>query len=121
MPTYTFDELIDSAVDCTGFKWTVKKPTNYFEYAKYAKDAANIRKQLSVKKVIFNDPATIVFWEDGTKTVVKCSKNDSFNPYNGFCAALAKKIYGTSRTRKIVDQGDDQKLVEKIFAGKDVK
>lgn len=25
-----------------------------------------------IKKVIFNDPATIVLWNDGTKTVVKC-------------------------------------------------
>ena len=28
---------------------------------------------LNVSKIIFNPPATIVFWEDGTKTVVKCS------------------------------------------------
>lgn len=28
-----------------------------------------------IKNVIFNDPATIVFWKDGTKTVVKCQKD----------------------------------------------
>ena len=27
-----------------------------------------------VTKVIFNGPATIVFWDDGEKTVVKCSE-----------------------------------------------
>lgn len=27
---------------------------------------------VSIRKVIFNDPATVVLWSDGTKTVVKC-------------------------------------------------
>lgn len=61
------------------------------------------------KKVIFNGPATIVFWKDGTKTVVKCSENDKANPYNGFCAALAKKIFGNnSRVQKIVKSAEYQ-------------
>lgn len=30
-----------------------------------------------IRKVIFNDPATVVLWSDGTKTVVKCGPNDS--------------------------------------------
>ena len=59
----------------------------------------------SVKKIIYNPPATIVFWEDGSKTVVKCSKDDEYSPYFGFLAALAKKVYGNpSRVRKIVDK-----------------
>lgn len=57
------------------------------------------------KKIIFNKPATIVFWEDGTKTVVKCSEDDKYSEYFGFLAALAKKIYGnSSRVRKIVEK-----------------
>ena len=31
---------------------------------------------LRITKVIFNDPATIVFWSDGTKTVSKCHPDD---------------------------------------------
>ena len=59
----------------------------------------------AVKKIIYNPPATIVFWEDGSKTVVKCSKDDEYSPYYGFLAALAKKVYGNpSRVRKIVDK-----------------
>lgn len=59
----------------------------------------------AVKKIIYNPPATIVFWEDGSKTVVKCSKDDEYSPYFGFLAALAKKVYGNpSRVRKIVDK-----------------
>jgi len=47
-----------------------------------------------VKRIVFNPPATIVFWFDGTKTVVKCGKDQPFNPYYGFCAALAKRMLG---------------------------
>ena len=47
-----------------------------------------------IKNVIFNDPATIVFWEDGTKTVVKCQDGDKFDPEKGLAMAVAKKAYG---------------------------
>ena len=47
-----------------------------------------------IKNVIFNDPATIVFWEDGTKTVVKCQDGDEFDPEKGLVMAIAKKAYG---------------------------
>ena len=66
---------------------------------------------LRPKRIIFNNPATIVFWEDGTKTVVKLSKGEKFNSYNAFCAALAKKIFeNNSRVRAIVKSGVNQHM-----------
>ncbi len=47
-----------------------------------------------VKEIIYNDAATIVYWTDGTKTVVKCNENDEYSEYAGFVAAVAKKMYG---------------------------
>lgn len=47
-----------------------------------------------IKKVIFNNPATIVFWEDGTKTVAKCSKDDTFSEYAGLSMCITKKLLG---------------------------
>ena len=47
----------------------------------------------SIKNVIFNDPATIVFWDDGTKTVVK-AENEPFDPEKGLAIAIAKKSLG---------------------------
>lgn len=49
-----------------------------------------------IKDVIFNDPATIVFWTDGTKTIVKCQKNtgDVYSKEAGLAMAIAKKAYG---------------------------
>ena len=47
-----------------------------------------------IKNVIFNDPATIVFWEDGTKTIVKCQDGDIFDPEKGLTMAISKKALG---------------------------
>ena len=45
-------------------------------------------------RVIYNDPATIAFWSDGTKTVVKAQPGDIFDPEKGLAMAIAKKAYG---------------------------
>lgn len=47
-----------------------------------------------IKDVIFNDPATIVFWTDGSKTVVKCQKGETFDPEKGLAMAISKKVLG---------------------------
>lgn len=46
------------------------------------------------KRVIFNDPATIVIWEDGTKTIVKCQKGDVYDPEKGLALCFMKKALG---------------------------
>lgn len=46
-----------------------------------------------IKKVIFNEPATIVFWADGSKTVVKCGKDDIWDPEKGLAMAVTKKFF----------------------------
>lgn len=46
-----------------------------------------------IKEVIFNPPATIVFWKDGTKTVVKAGKDD-FDKEKGLAMAISKKAFG---------------------------
>lgn len=53
-----------------------------------------------IEKVIFNDPATIVFWDDGTKTVVKCRKSDTFNKETGLAFCCAKKLLGNKSDYK---------------------
>lgn len=51
-------------------------------------------KELDIQNVIFNDPATIVFWNDGTKTVVKAAGGDPFEPEVGIAMCISKKIFG---------------------------
>lgn len=47
-----------------------------------------------INNVIFHDPATIVYWFDGTKTVVKCSEDEPFDPEKGLAMAISKKFFG---------------------------
>lgn len=49
--------------------------------------------RITIKNVIFNNPATIVFWSDGSKTVVK-SHLDDYDPEKGLAMAIAKKALG---------------------------
>lgn len=49
-----------------------------------------------IVRVIFNDPCTIVFWSDGTKTVVKCGNGDTFSKEVGIAMAICKYAYGNS-------------------------
>lgn len=51
-------------------------------------------RSLSVKNVIFNDPATIVIWSDGVKTIVKCADGDVFDPEKGLAMAIVKRVFG---------------------------
>lgn len=46
-----------------------------------------------IKKVIFNDPATIILWIDGTKTVVQ-TQGEDYDPEKGMAMAIAKKALG---------------------------
>ena len=47
-----------------------------------------------IKQVIFHDPATIVYWADGTRTVVKCQDGDIYDPEKGLAMAISKKALG---------------------------
>lgn len=48
----------------------------------------------NILKVVYNSPATIVFWSDGTKTVVKCQGGDTYSTETGLAMAICKKAYG---------------------------
>ena len=47
-----------------------------------------------INKVIFNGPATIVFWSDNTKTIVRNQGDDWEDPEKGLAMAIAKKALG---------------------------
>lgn len=49
------------------------------------------------ERVIFHDPATIVYWNDGTKTVVKCDPRDTYRKETGLAMCYMKKVLGSSR------------------------
>ena len=88
--TYDSDSIDESML--YRIELVYEKPIlHHIERRKNMKDINNIPE---VKKVIFNDPATIVYWKDGTKTVVKCQEGDDFDPEKGFAMAFLKKCWG---------------------------
>lgn len=58
------------------------------------KKTASATNTAAIKDVIFAPPATIVYWSDGSKTVVKCSEKDVFDPEKGLAMAIAKHCGG---------------------------
>lgn len=80
---YETPNLIDT--DCT---------STWINMADLLQDIHRIEKRrLTITNVIFNDPATIVFWSDGTKTVVKAD-NETFDAEKGLAIAVTKKFFG---------------------------
>ena len=53
-----------------------------------------IHKDVEITKVIFNNPATIVFWSDGKKTIVKCAGDEAFDEEKGLAMAISKRVLG---------------------------
>ena len=65
--------------------------SNKTDYTKYSDKKARVP---DIKDVIFSPPATIVLWEDGTKTVVKCQNNETYSKEVGLAMCICKKVYG---------------------------
>lgn len=101
MRTYTEEEIVSA-------------------FASYDKNDIYTTKKLTYriptpKKIIFNEnyQVTVVLWEDGTKTIVRCAENTAPDPYAAYCAAFAKKCYGSNSKLK--------KTIKKLTVLQDTK
>lgn len=70
------------------------------EYGYFANDEKAVKYamwewKITPKKVIFNGPATIVIWQDGTKTIVKKSEDDTDDREKAIMYAILKKEFGS--------------------------
>ena len=92
--TYTFKpidiDLTFSSRPTTDKKKETKKPVDSFE----TKQSTNRR--VKIRDVIFSDPATVVFWSDDTKTVVKTRGGEKYDKEKGLAMAIVKKITGNT-------------------------
>lgn len=95
---------ISYEIDFKSFKETMNYMYGYFSDQKmnsgYTGGHTQIFKNkenysMYIKNVIFNGPATIVMWVDGSKTVVKC-ENEAFDPEKGLAMAISKKFFGNN-------------------------
>lgn len=85
---------------------------------KFAERGTDEMKNVEVKKIIFNNFKTIVFWNDGAKTIVSMSQEErNFDPEDAFRAAYTKKMYGTnSKIKRVIKEKSNieqhQRIVE---------
>ena len=81
-----------------------------------------------VQQVIFNEPATIVKFSDGSKVCVKACSKDTFNKETGLIYAIIKRLYANDvekktgylratglgeKINKLLKNATDQKEVER--------
>ena len=91
----TGHELVFGPCDLTsdrGGNWRIRSGALYPRCEGKKTDSAT--NTAAIKDVIFAPPATIVYWSDGSKTVVKCSEKDVFDPEKGLAMAIAKRCGG---------------------------
>lgn len=95
----TSPELMYAASEINKANRRATEAENRLDAFKYALNdtfgVAALHREMALKimKVIFNDPATIIFWADGAKTVVK-AENEPFDREKGLAMAIAKKALG---------------------------
>ena len=79
-----------------------------------------------IEQVIFNDPATIVTFSDGSKVCVKACKNDKFSKETGLIYAIIKRLYANDtdengylkskglgeKISKVLEKAIDQKKLD---------
>lgn len=66
-----------------------------------------------IESVIFSGPATTILWEDGEKTTVKCSKDQQFDRYAGFAAAVCKRLFGsTAKAQACMEEKDAERQAD---------
>lgn len=66
----------------------------YHEALKSIREYGRRNSMFGIKNVIYHDPATIVYWCDGTKTVVECGENDIYDKEKGLAMCFAKRALG---------------------------
>ena len=100
----TFKDLIPETM--------YNKLLTYKEKQMKFRNTINLSGNLQIKKVIFNDPATIVFWTDNSKTVVKCGERDTYDPEKGLAMCIVKRFLGNkgnyyNKLRKWLDMYEE--------------
>lgn len=52
-----------------------------------------------ITQVVYHNPATIVYFDDGDKVVVKTSPHDDYNPEAGLALCILKKLFGNNAAK----------------------
>lgn len=69
----------------------------------------------NIEKIIFNKPVTIIIFKDDSKSVAKCSKDDTYDPFVGYLVALVK--YVLPKKYNLVKMLEDEHYQDFYFTG----
>ena len=108
---------VDATYDCY-IKWFDKSSSANKETTERSNYMPTDIRRL-IKNVKFNPPATIVFWTDNTKTVVKCN-GEEYDPEKGLAMCICKKMLGNKGNyyevfKKWLPKRDDSDVVQKVL------
>ncbi len=87
----TVSQIVDRPYPADHFYPRVTLPPYYMNPTWYKTPTPSLPE---IKKVIFNNPATVVIWADNSKTIVKSQPGDTYIPEVGLAMAIVKKVYG---------------------------
>lgn len=76
--------------------------------------------KIFIKKVMYNKPAVIVFWSDGSKTSATCGENDTYDKEKGLALCIVKRLMSNSRIHELFQafagtEGCDKEVIENPF------
>lgn len=100
-------DIIEDVLSYYGKQLVSEDIPNAFDAIKYLSDALKDQEEKEKEdmqrvtvpmptRMLKNGRATVVFFADDTKVVVKLPDGVEDNEYNAFCAAIAKKMFGTN-------------------------
>lgn len=95
----TFDKLC--------YQLGTKKPPKPFYGGCYYDRYFN---KIYIKEVIYNNPAVIVYWSDGTKTTAKCHLEDTWDTEKGLLLCVVKKLVDSDFAIKTLKDWSEPEL-----------
>lgn len=88
----------------TIYDFTAKSSANFSGSFNIYNEKSHKVETIYITKVIYNNPVTIVFWSDGTKTTSKAHKGDKYSEENGLIYCIIKKLDKSLSLRTLFDE-----------------
>ena len=101
--------------DCSGYHYIPMISDEWLKLFEEMKQSSEV--SMEIKRIYFDVGATVVFWEDGTKTVVRRHWSDPDDKKAAVCAAVAKKLFGSNSAieREIREKGQFSKRMQEAM------
>lgn len=68
-----------------------------------------------IRKTVFRNPYTIIFWKNGTITKIKCNEADVYDPEKGLAMAIIKYYFGNRYYRDMLKILNNSEIISEPF------